>query len=196
MKPNLRDLFEDLDPSIKSLRSWQDKFSDYWTSYSNKRLIGLRTPTGSGKTLIGLLILEQGRRNKKRGVYLTHNYQLMDRIAKEADKLNINHAILGGAKNIKGIEWKNRQKKIYDYTNYNHIIISNYHTFLYTKDFPENIDILLIDDVDLFYDTLREYFSISIKNEGITKKCYSQIVESLSQRNYNNNYDDLKKFGI
>ena len=61
--------------------------------------MGVRTPTGTGKTLVSLLILEQGlkdERGKKKGVYLTHTHQLMDRIGEEAKKLEIPYVILGG----------------------------------------------------------------------------------------------------
>lgn len=184
MKPTLKKLFENLKCNFNSLRKWQEKFSDYWEKCDNFELIGIRTPTGSGKTLIGLLILEQGRLSSKRGVYLTHTYQLMDRISKEAAKLNIKHIILGGAFGVTGEDYKKRKEQINDYNEYKHIIISNYDAFLKTKDFPKNIDILIIDDIDLFYDKIRNYFSVKINNIGNTKKIYEQILSNLSSRNY------------
>jgi Rad3-related DNA helicase len=180
MKPNLKTLFQNLKSSFPSLRAWQEKFSDYWEKYSNMDLIGIRTCTGSGKTLITLLILEQGRRNDKLCVYLTHTNQLMNRIAKEAKQLNIPYIILSGAKGITGAAYRKRQQQIFDYNQFKHIIISNYAVFLRTADFPKNIDILVIDDVDLFYENLRDYFSIRIKSSGSTQEIYIQIIESLA----------------
>lgn len=184
MRSNLKGIFDSLGGSIRSLRPWQEKFSDYWEKCSNKDLIGIGTCTGSGKTLIGLLILEQGRRDNKAGVYLTHTHQLMDRISREAKALNIPHIILGGATGVIDDMWRERKKQIYDYSRFKHIIISNYSAFLYTPDFPHNIDYLVIDDVDLFYEHLRQYFTVKIKNQGDSRDVYNQIIETLSKRNY------------
>ncbi|MBA7505559.1 3'-5' exonuclease DinG [subsurface metagenome] len=184
MSSTLEKLFESKKTSISSLREWQKKFSDYWLKFNNAKIFGLSTATGSGKTIAGLLILEQGRQKGQSGVYLTHTRQLMNRIAEEADKLDIKYFILGGATGITGIQYDIRIQNIYKYNHLEHIIISNYDAFLKTKDFPENIDILVIDDIDLFYEKLREFFSIKIKNYGGTKIVYEQIIESLSKRNY------------
>jgi len=181
---SLKDIFYERPRSIRELRKWQEEFSDLWQRVINAEVVGLRTPTGSGKTLIGLLILEQGLKKNKRGIYLTHTHQLMDRIGKEAKALDLPYVILGGAKNIKGSEYDKRKDEIFDYNRYKHIIISNYHAFLTTKDFPDNIDYLIIDDVDLFYNTLRNHFSIKIKNSGPTKEIFNQILNALSTRSY------------
>lgn len=184
IKPHLRKLFEQKTCDIPFLRDWQDKFCDFWNDLDNIELIGLRTPTGSGKTLIGLLILDQALKNNLRGVYLTHTWHLMNRIAKEAERLKINNYVLGGATGITGKKRDERDEQIYKYNRFQHIIISNYAAFLKTKDFPQNIDVLIIDDVDLFYEALRNYFSVKIKNSGTSKEIYEKIIESLSHRNY------------
>lgn len=184
MHSTLEKLFESKKASISSLREWQKEFSNYWLKFTNAEIFGVGTTTGSGKTLVGLLILEQGRLKGLKGAYLTHTHQLMNRIAEEAEKLNLNYFILRGATGITGSEHDIRVENIYKYNRLEHIIISNYDAFLKTKDFPENIDILVIDDVDLFYEKLREFFSIKVKNSGDTREIYEKIIECLSKRNY------------
>lgn len=184
MKPHLRDLFNEINTGFPSLRDWQDKFTDIWVSLGNNELIGLRSPTGSGKTLIGLLILAQGLKNKLRCVYLTHTWQLMHRIGEEAERLGIDYFIFGKATGVVGDKRRERDDKILGFTRGNIIFISNFNAFLTTKDFPEEIDILIIDDVDIFYQKLRDHFSVKIRNKGITKPIYEKIIQSLSHRNY------------
>lgn len=180
----LRNIFYERPRPISKLRKWQEDCSDLWQKYINADLIGIRTPTGSGKTLIGLLILEQGLKNGKRGVYLTYTHQLMNRIGEEARRLDIPYIILGGAKNITGKEYEKRKNQIFEYNRCKYIIISNFNAFLTTRDFPDNIDYLVIDDIDLFYDTLRQYYSVKIKNSNLTKNIYDQIIDALSTRAY------------
>ena len=175
LKPHLRDLFNDINIGFSSLRAWQDKFTDIWVNLANNELIGLRCPTGSGKTLIGLLILAHGLKNKLRCVYLTHTWQLMHRIGEEAQKLGINYFVFGKATGVTGDARIERNNNIFEFSRGNTILISN---------FPEDIDILIIDNVDIFYQKLRDYFSIKIKNKGITKPIYEIIMQSLSHRDY------------
>ncbi|GAH30103.1 unnamed protein product, partial [marine sediment metagenome] len=47
------------------------------------------------------------KKNKK-CMYLTHTSQLMDRIAGEAEKLDLKYAKFGGAKNVKGAKYRER----------------------------------------------------------------------------------------
>ena len=186
LKSTLEELFKLLKPSLDKLRVWQGKFSEYWKKSDNYDLIGIRTPTGSGKTLIGLLILEQARRNSKRCIYLTHTNQLGERIAEEATKLNIPYFILRGATGVKGDRYRARVQAINDYNDFEHIIISNYASFLITPDFPKKIDFLIIDDVDLFYSYLRSYFTIKIEktNKDYSSKAYNEIINALSDQSY------------
>lgn len=184
MKPSLKELFEQINTGFPGLRPWQEHFSELWNKYSNKTLYGISPPTGSGKTLVGLLILAQGIRNGKRCVYLTHTKQQMDRVATEAEKLNLSVATFGGAKGVRGDDFKQRKRDIFDYSRKNKILISNFDTFLYTSDFPEEIDWLVLDDADLFLSKIREYFIVKIKNEKHTKDAYVKILKALDKTPY------------
>ena len=182
---SLKKIFEEINISFQGLRPWQDGFDQFWVKCANKDLIGVKMSTGSGKTLIALLILDEGLKKRKKCIYLTHTSQLMDRICEEAGKLDLKYAKFGGAKNVKGDKYRERQDDLLDFNRGRKILISNHDAFLKTRDFPEEIDYLIIDDIDIFYEKVRDYFSIKIKNSGITQAIYEKIINILSNKEYN-----------
>lgn len=181
---SLKKIFEEINISFPGLRPWQEEFDQFWEKCANKNLIGIKMSTGSGKTLIALLILAEALKNKKKCMYLTHTSQLMDRIAEEAKKLGLKYAKFGGAKNIRGDKYRERQDDLLYFNRGRKILISNHDAFLKTRDFPEEIDCLIIDDIDIFYEKVRDYFSIKIKNSGITQPIYEKVISLLSNKEY------------
>ncbi len=129
---SLKKIFKEINTSYPGLRPWQDGFDQFWGKCANKDLIGLKMSTGSGKTLIALLILAEGLKKHKKCIYLTHTSQLMDKISEEAEKLDLKCSKLGGAKNIKGIEYRKRQDDLLDFNKGMKILISNHDAFLKT----------------------------------------------------------------
>ena len=181
---SLKRIFDEINISFPGLRPWQENFDQFWEKCANKNLIGIKMSTGSGKTLISLLILAEALKKNKKCIYLTHTSQLMDSIAQEAGKLKLKYAIFGGAKDQKGVLHTKRQDDLMDFNKGNQILISNHDAFLKTRDFPEKIDVLIIDDIDIFYQKLHDFFSIKIKNSGVAKPIYEKIIGLLSKKEY------------
>ncbi|KKN00392.1 hypothetical protein LCGC14_1138340 [marine sediment metagenome] len=132
---SLKKNFEEVNVSFPGLRPWQEGFDHFWGKCANKNLIGVKISTGSGKTLIALLILAEGLKKHKKCVYLTHTSQLMDRICKEAQKLNLNYAKFGGAKDKTGVLYRRRQDDLLDYNRGNKILISKSRRFFKNQRF-------------------------------------------------------------
>ena len=181
---SLKKIFGEINKSFPGLRPWQEQFDQFWNKCANKDLIGIQMCTGSGKTLIALLILAEGLKKDKKCVYLTHTSQLMGRIEEEVKKLDLKYAKFGGATNVRGEKYRERQDDLLEFNRGKKILISNHDAFLKTRDFPEEIDYLIIDDIDIFYEKVRDYFSIKIKKSEITQPVYEKIIGLLSNKEY------------
>lgn len=94
-------LFRDLkrDPSIKFLWDHQGKLLDqYFTHHLKTSDLALELPTGSGKTLVALLIAEYRRRaNSERVAFLCPTRQLCSQVAGQARKYGVPTALLTGS---------------------------------------------------------------------------------------------------
>jgi superfamily II DNA or RNA helicase len=80
-------MFQDFsDRKLKGLLTYQGQvLSEYQSNAVNKPDVALKLPTGSGKTLVGLLIAEWRRRKlSERVVYLCPTNQLVNQVVEEA----------------------------------------------------------------------------------------------------------------
>ncbi len=93
-------LFRDLrkQPSIKFLWGHQEKLLDqYYAKHLDTSDLAIELPTGSGKTLVGLLIGEFRRRVRgERVVFLCPNRQLCAQVEAQAQKYGVPVALLVG----------------------------------------------------------------------------------------------------
>jgi len=93
-------LFRDLkrDPSIKFLWGHQEKTLDsYYKAHLESKDLAIELPTGTGKTLVGLLIGEYRRRSRnERVVFLCSTKQLCAQVHKQAKKYGIPSSLLVG----------------------------------------------------------------------------------------------------
>lgn len=93
-------LFRDLrrDPSMKFLWGHQEKvLEDYDANNLRTRDLALELPTGTGKTLIGLLIGEYRRRSLgERVAYLCPNRQLASQVHRQAGLYGVESSLLVG----------------------------------------------------------------------------------------------------
>lgn len=96
--PDPETLFKDLRkaPGIQYLWSHQaDILREYGQGYSNKGDVALELPTGTGKTLIGLLIAEYRRRKfDERALYLCPTRQLAWQVGDHARAYGIEARVL------------------------------------------------------------------------------------------------------
>lgn len=88
-----RALFRDLarDPDLRFLWAHQDRILERYEERAESRDLALELPTGTGKTLIGLLIAEWRRRaRRERVLYLCPTRQLAHQVGALAERYGIN----------------------------------------------------------------------------------------------------------
>ena len=172
-------MFRDLkrDPSIKFLGSHQGQIlNNYEKNYlknANAKDIAIELPTGTGKTLIGLLIAEYRRRIlKERVVYLCPTRQLCSQVHKKANLYGINTVVLTG------------QQKHYDPTDfYNYqrakvVAITTYSGIFNTNPRISDPETIICDDAHAADNYVASLWTVSI-NRKDHKQLFDQVVRIL-----------------
>jgi superfamily II DNA or RNA helicase len=94
------ELFDSLDKSkssISELRKAQTESFNLYETHLDSARIGIKLPTGSGKSLIAILILEYWRRKGKVVALLASNKALANDIKLKCDEIGIPSALVFGA---------------------------------------------------------------------------------------------------
>lgn len=124
-------MFRDLnrDPLVKYLYSHQDKVLEaYNQNHLQSKDLAVELPTGTGKTLVGLLIAEYRRRVfKERIVFLCPTKQLCFQVNEQARRYGIKTALLVGSQNEydAGLFYEYQQSKAIAVTTYSGVFNSN-----------------------------------------------------------------------
>lgn len=178
------DLFNALDKSgssIKELRKAQaEVLAKYFKDLQAHQRVSIKLPTGSGKSLIAILILEAWRRSGKVAAILTANKGLAEDFKRRCDEIGIPSATIFGAEGDSKYRIE-RTRNLRHYKFSKIIGIFNYHSFLYGTEYKQEIfppDILIIDDPSDFETVRNEFFSIRI-NRSKHKGTYSKILDVL-----------------
>lgn len=176
MKNELKNLFTNLVRSseFSKLRNWQERFTEIWStenivdgksSIEDHDLIGIKAPTGTGKTLLGILILEYFRRKNFSCMYASGDYGLLDKVSDHANKLSIPTVVLKGKGATKNSKKHLRRIDHNKYYNKKEAIgLTVYANLLYSSDILKP-DILLVDDADAFLDAIMNRFKIRIPKD-------------------------------
>jgi hypothetical protein len=124
--------------------------------------VALQLPTGSGKTLVGLLIGEWRRRKyKERVVYLCPTRQLVNQVVEQAEEkygLSVN-GFTG-------------QKKDYapaaraEYQSASRIAITTYNSLFNTNPFFQSADVIIVDDAHASENYISSMWSLSIERRN------------------------------
>ena len=162
------------------LRDVQTEVLELWYQNRNKKDNIIKMNTGSGKTVVGLLLLKSCiNENKGKCVYVVPDNYLVEQVIKEANDLGIN--VTKDIDNINFISGKA-------------ILVVNIHKLINGKSvFGINgkidIDSILIDDVHSCLEIAETKSMISINREKYTK-LYQDILDmfydSLKQQNESN----------
>jgi len=190
-------LFMDIkNKSVDGLLSHQDNMiSEYLEKYYNEKDVALELPTGSGKTLVGLLIGEYRRRKEhKKVVYLCPTKQLVNQVVEQSkDKYGIKTTSFTGR--IK--EYSPMDKSTYVANE--SIAVTTYSSFFNHNTFFKDADILIFDDAHSADSYISQFWSIIIEREhdknlymdiaNILKKIINDIEYERMINGYTNNAD-------
>ncbi len=166
---------------IKNLWDNQSEVLDvYFNKFKDSKKLAIELPTGSGKSIVSLLILEMWRQAGKRVALLTSSIALGDDMKRRCDDLGIPNVVISGAKraeNLGEAESRERLKAIKDYKRGYSIGIMNYWAYMLCKDIALP-DVLVIDDADSFENLLLDQYSVIISKKN-DPGVYSDIVKEL-----------------
>ena len=154
----------------------RDMLRDYGNNMVGKRDVALQLPTGSGKTLVGLLIAEWRRRKfEERVVYLCPTKQLVNQTVEQAqEKYGIDVNGFTGSKRSYPVAEKA------DYTTGAKVAITTYSSLFNISPFFNKPDIVIIDDVHVAENYIAEMWSLKIPaNDEAHAELYSAIVSLL-----------------
>lgn len=132
----------------------------------DERDVALQLPTGSGKTLVGLLIGEWRRRkNQERVVYLCPTCQLVNQVVEQAQE-KYGLTVLGFTGRIKDYNQADKAK----YHNADHIAVTTYSSLFNTNPFFDNSDILIVDDAHAAENYVASLWSVGIDRNNADHK--------------------------
>lgn len=131
----------------------------YATEALNNPDVALQLPTGSGKTLVGLLIAEWRRRKfNERVVYLAPTKQLVNQVVEQAEEkygLTV-HGFTGPNK-----DYDPSAKA--DYKSGAHIAVTNYSSLFNSSPFFDDADVVIFDDVHAAENYISSLWSLKIE---------------------------------
>lgn len=196
--PDIESLFRDLNTKgIESIYNYQsDVLRNYENKAKDKPNVALELPTGSGKTLIGLLIAEFRRRNyNERVLYLCPTIQLANQVVELANKsYGINATIFTGSKYRFSAESKSK------YRNKTTIAVATYSSLFNIKPFFTDADLIILDDAHAAENYISSNWSLRISRfdhfdifEGIVERIRPYINEGTYRKLLDDDIDPTQK---
>lgn len=168
---------------------------NYVSSALNEPDVALQLPTGSGKTLVGLLLAEWRRRKfKEKVVYLCPTRQLVNQVAEEA-KLKYGLNIQPFTGKVK--EYLPAAKTAYK--DGNSVAVTTYNSLFNTNPFFNDADIIIIDDAHAAENYMASLWSFRVSRfDDEDKKLFivisnviKQIISDLDFTRLTGEWDDI-----
>ena len=153
-------LFRDLrDRTVEGLLAQQADMLRNYMDHVDNRDIALELPTGSGKTLVGLLIAEWRRRTKReRCVLLCPTKQLVHQVVEQAkEKYGINALDFSGAKHY----YPEADKTAFK--NCESIGVATYSALFNTNPFFNDVHTLIFDDAHAAENYVSSFWSLEVR---------------------------------
>ena len=181
-------LFRDLrDRTVEGLLAQQADMLRRYMDHVDKRDIALELPTGSGKTLVGLLIAEWRRRTKRqRCVLLCPTKQLVHQVVEQAkEKYGINALDFSGSKH----QYLEADKTAFN--NCESIGVATYSALFNTNPFFSDVHTLIFDDAHAAENYVSNFWSLEIRRyqDETTFEAIWQIIAPLTTENDQLRYD-------
>jgi hypothetical protein len=128
--------------------------------------VALQLPTGSGKTLVGLLVGEwRRRRNQERILYLCTTKQLVNQVVEQAEE-KYGLTVRGFTGSIK--DYQPAAKT--DYRNADRIAVTTYTSLFNTNPFFRDADLIIVDDVHAGEGYISGLWSVRIERTNDEQK--------------------------
>jgi replicative superfamily II helicase len=174
--------------------------ADIWRIYVEKHLhssdLAIEMPTGSGKTLVGLILAEWRRRlNKEKVVYLCPTNQLVYQVAEQSEKkYGLKVASFTGKVNTYSAESKS------EYQMAEKIAVTSYSALFNSNPYFSDPDLIILDDAHASENYISKLWSLEIENDHsnngplfiricgllkgeITESCHLRLTQKDSQAN-------------
>ncbi|MCU5172108.1 DEAD/DEAH box helicase [Bacillus paranthracis] len=159
-------------PSVKGLWSQQaDILRDYYSEFKDGSNIAIELPTGTGKTLVGLLIAEYRRRCKEeRIVYLCPTRQLAYQVYEKAQEYGIPTCILVGPQS------QYDEKDYGDYVTGKSIAITTYSAIFNTNPKLNDANTIIFDDAHAAENYISSMWTFKLRRQDNAKEL-SDIIQ-------------------
>jgi hypothetical protein len=164
-------------PSSHISKLWpaeKEVLEKYHASFTSCERLAIQLPTGSGKSLIGILVAEAWKRRGKRVAILTSTIALSDDMRNKCTDLVVESVVITGRRDSSE-ENRQRLRNIKKYKRAQSIGIFNYWSYMYAQDIAEP-DVLIIDDADGFENLLIAHYSVRIPRES---EIWNRVVTEL-----------------
>lgn len=162
---------------IKSLWPHQEEvLKFYYDTLAKEKRIAIELPTGAGKSLISLLILEGWRQAGKKVAILTSSKTLAIDMVKKAGEVGIKAFEITGKTGLSEDDLTKRDRYLIAYKRGAGIAVMNYWAYLYGD--LVTPDVLAIDDAHSFENVADSHFSLHISRED-HEVLYNRILNNL-----------------
>ena len=138
----------------------------YAAKAENAKDVALQLPTGSGKTLVGLLIAEWRRRkNNEKIVYLCPTRQLVNQVVTQAEQ-KYGLSVVGFTGSLRDYLPQNKAK----YNQAECVAITTYSSLFNTNPYFSNADVIIVDDAHAAENYVAKLWTLAISrtNEAHT----------------------------
>jgi hypothetical protein len=140
--------------------------------------VALQLPTGSGKTLVGLLIADWRRRkNQEKIVYLCPTKQLVHQVVEQAEQKY--------GLTVVGFTGSQRNYNTADKTKYNQnecVAVTTYSSLFNTNPYFSNADVILVDDAHAAENYVAKLWTLSISRYDENSQTLHSILSSLFKK--------------
>ena len=168
---NFRERLEQLDSAtFSTLRPLQQSvLQQYAECHLDTADLAIEMPTGSGKTLIALLIADYALEQGRSVAYLTGTRQLADHVCYEAELLGLPVVQFSGG--------KYGAKNLLDYHTAETPAVMNYWVYFNARPKPRPADLVLFDDAHLAEQPLAGLDTVQIHRETGSDSLYDAICD-------------------
>ncbi|HCE2075144.1 TPA: DEAD/DEAH box helicase [Vibrio parahaemolyticus] len=153
----------------------QSMMQRYAEEAENHRDVALQLPTGSGKTLVGLLIAEWRRRkNNEKIVYLCPTKQLVNQVVEQAET-KYGLSVLG----FTGKKANYDPSSVAKYKQGMAVAVTTYSSVFNTNPFFEDPDIIIVDDAHAAENYVSKLWSLEVERFNDDHKVVHEALCSL-----------------